>query len=61
MEKSLRNIAKELNISPSYLSDILNGNKGCSEELMLKIKKYYPKLDFYNFIKPRYKVRKDNI
>lgn len=57
MYKSLRKIANELCISASYLSDILNGKKGCSEALMLRIKKYYPKLDFYNFIEPRYKVK----
>lgn len=56
--KSLREISKELNISCSYLSDILNGKKGCDEELMNKIKEYYPKLEFYIFTKPRYKVIK---
>ena len=54
--KSLRQVAKELNISVSYLSDILNGKKGCNEELMNKIKEYYPYLEFYIFTKPRYKV-----
>lgn len=54
---SLRKIAKKLKISPSYLSDILNGKKGCSEELMLKIKEHYPKLEFYNFVEPRYKIK----
>lgn len=33
MNKSLRKIANELCISASYLSDILNGKKGCSEAL----------------------------
>ena len=54
--KSLRQIANELKISPGYLSDILKGKKGCSEDLMYKIKMYYPQLDFYVFTKPRYKV-----
>lgn len=54
--KSLRQVAKELNISVSYLSDILNGKKGCNEELMNKIKEYYPYLEFYIFTKLRYKV-----
>ena len=58
MKKSMRQIAKELNISVSYLSEILNGKKGCNEELMNKIKEYYPNLQFYIFIKPRYKVIK---
>ena len=56
MKVSLRQVAKELNISVSYLSDILNGKKGCNEELMNKIKEYYPNLEFYIFTKPRYKV-----
>lgn len=54
--KTLRQIANELKISPSYLSDILKGKKGCSEDLMYKIKMYYPHLVFYVFTKPRYKV-----
>lgn len=54
--KSLRQIASELKISPSYLSDILKGKKGCDEILMNKIKEYYPQLEFYVFTKPRYKV-----
>ncbi|MBE6152679.1 MAG: helix-turn-helix transcriptional regulator [Firmicutes bacterium] len=58
MNKSLRQIAKELNISVSYLSDILNGKRGCNEELMNKIKEYYSNLEFYIFTKPRYKVIK---
>lgn len=57
---SLRETAIKLGISPSYLSDILNGKKGCSEELMNKIKKYYKDLEFYNFVEPRYKVVKEN-
>lgn len=56
MKLSLRQVAKELNISISYLSDILNGKKGCDKELMNKIKEYYPNLEFYIFTKPRYKV-----
>lgn len=56
MEKSIRQIAKELNVSASYLCDVLNGKKGCNEEFMNKIKKYYPDLQFYIFNKPRYKV-----
>ena len=56
IKKSNNSIAKDLGISKSYLSDILKGKKGCSEELMIKIKKYYPTLKFYNFVKPRYKV-----
>lgn len=54
--KTLRQIANEIKISPSYLSDILKGKKGCSEDLMYKIKMYYPQLEFYVFTKPRYKV-----
>ena len=56
MKLSLRQVAKELNISISYLSDILNSKKGCNEELMNKIKEYYQNLEFYIFTKPRYIV-----
>lgn len=58
MNKSQNEIAKELGISKTYLSEILNGKKGCSEELMYKIKEYYPTLEFYIFTKPRFKVIK---
>lgn len=57
MDKSLRKVAQELNISSGYLSDILNGKKGCSKDLMEKIKEYYSNLEFYIFNEPRYKVR----
>lgn len=56
---NLTSISKELGISKSYLSDIINGKKGCSKELMKKIKKYYLNLEFYIFTKPRYKVKKE--
>lgn len=49
-------IAEKIGISKGYLSDVLHGKKGCNEDLMIKIKKYYPTLKFYNFAKPRYKV-----
>ena len=58
MNKSLREVAKELNISCGYLSEILNGKKGCNEELMNKLLEYYPNLKFYIFTEPRYKVSK---
>ena len=54
---SLREEAETLNISVSYLSDILKGNRGCSEELMLNIKFLHPELDF-TLQKPRYRLRK---
>lgn len=57
---SLTYISKEIGISKSYLSDIINGKKGCSKELVNEIKKYYPNLEFYVFTKPRYKVRKED-
>lgn len=57
MNKSLRQIASELNISVGYLSEILNGKKGCSQEIMNKIKIFYPNLQFEIF-NPRYKVKK---
>lgn len=54
---SLKENAKTLGISISYLSDILNGKKGCSEDLMLNIKFLYPNLDF-TLLNPRYRLRK---
>lgn len=61
MNKSLSEIAKELVISKTYLSEILSGKKGCSEELMNKIKEYYPTLEFYIFTKPRFKVVRNDV
>ena len=55
---NLTSISKQLGISKSYLSDIINGKKGCSKELMTEIKKCYPDLDFYIFTKPRYKIKR---
>ena len=57
MKMTLRQVAKEIGISGGYLSEIINGKKGCSENLMKIIKGYFPDLEFYNFIEPRYKVR----
>lgn len=57
MKITLRQVAKEIGISGGYLSEIINGKKGCSENLMKIIKSYFPDLEFYNFIEPRYKVR----
>lgn len=57
MNITLRQVAKEIGISGGYLSEIINGKKGCSENLMKTIKNYFPDLEFYNFIEPRYKVR----
>ncbi len=53
--KSQNQIAKELGISKSYLSDILNGKKGCNTDLKEKLLQYYPNLKFivYN---PRWKI-----
>ena len=56
MNKSLRQIAKELNISCGYLSDILNGKKGCSYELINKIQVYKPNIIIEKNVKIRYKV-----
>ena len=61
MNKSLSKIAKELGISKTYLSEILSGKKGCSEELMYKIQEYYPTLEFYIFTKPRFKVVRSDV
>ena len=59
MNKTQNEIAKEIGISKSYLSDILNGKKGCSHWLMMKILKYYPELeDNFKLLNPRYIIRK---
>lgn len=57
---NLTSISKQLGISKGYLSDIINGKKGCSKELMKEIKKYYSNLEFYIFTKPRYKVKRSD-
>jgi plasmid maintenance system antidote protein VapI len=38
---SLRKIAKEVGISKSYLSELLNGKKAIKEDMYIKLKKYY--------------------
>lgn len=43
----------------SYCYDIFNGKKGCSEELMLKIKKDYPEMEFV-LLHPRWILKKPN-
>ena len=59
--KSQNEIAKEIGISKSYLSDILNGKKGCAHWLMQEILKYYPNLkNDFKLLNPRYKVVKDS-
>lgn len=59
--KSQNEIAKEIGISKSYLSDILNGKKGCAHWLMQEILKYYPNLkNNFKLLNPRYKVVKDS-
>lgn len=62
MNKSQNEIAKEIGISKSYLSDILNGKKGCAYWLMMKILKYYPELkDNFKLLNPRYIIRKGSV
>ena len=36
---------------------MMNKYSSSPKELMEKIKEYYPNLDFYNFVEPRYKVK----
>lgn len=57
MNKSQNEIAKEIGISKSYLSDILNGKKGCNAIIKEKILKFYPALKF-KILNPRYLVEK---
>lgn len=52
---SLRENARLIGISPSYLSDILNGKKGCSFEVINKIIKLY-KVEVEEKHTIRYKV-----
>lgn len=52
---SLRENAKLIGISASYLSDILNGKKGCNFEVINKIIKLY-KVDVEEKRTIRYKV-----
>ena len=55
--KTQNEIAKEIGINKSYLSEILNGKKGCSALVKEKILKYYPDLEFSLF-NPRYKLKR---
>ena len=57
MNKTQTEIAKEIGISKSYLSEILSGKKGCSHWLMSEILKYYPNLKFLP-LNPRYILKK---
>ncbi|MCA9280910.1 MAG: helix-turn-helix transcriptional regulator [Phycisphaeraceae bacterium] len=41
MEKSLRDTAKRLQITPAHLSDLENGRRTPSEELLLRIRDVY--------------------
>ena len=55
MNKTQNEIAKEIGISKSYLSEILSGKKGCSHWLMEEILKYYPNLkEDFTLLNPRY-------
>ena len=49
-------IAKELGISKNYLSNILNGKRGCDILLKNKLLKYYPNLNF-KLLNPRFIVK----
>lgn len=54
-----REVANKCGWSTNYINAIINGKKGCNEETMLKIKQYYPDLQFKKIIKIRYKVDKE--
>ena len=62
MNKNLKENSKKLGISVSYLSDILNGKKGCAYWLMKTILKYYPNLKETDFkiLNPRYILRRNS-
>jgi transcriptional regulator with XRE-family HTH domain len=64
-QKSLRQLAKEIAISPSYLSMILNGQRKCPPELINKLQ---PILGVHNFVNnqlqevfPKQKVASSNL
>lgn len=59
MNKTLKEISKEIGISTSYLSDILRGKKGCSYVIMQRVLKYYSNLKETDFriLNPRYILR----
>jgi hypothetical protein len=59
MNRTLKEISKEIGISTSYLSEILRGKKGCPYWLMKTILKYYPNLKETDFrlLNPRYILR----
>lgn len=59
MKRNLKENADILGISKSYLSQIINGKRGCDEKLMLNIKTLYPELNF-TLLNPRYILRKDD-
>lgn len=39
--KKQKEVAKELNVSPQYISLILLGKKSCNERMMKKLNEYY--------------------
>lgn len=59
MNKTLKENAKEIGVSISYLSEILRGKKGCSYVVMQRILKYYHNLKASDFklLNPRYILR----
>ena len=59
LNKTQTEIAKEIGISKSYLSEILSGKKGCTHWLMSEILKYYPNLkEDFKLLNPRYILKK---
>lgn len=53
MKKKLKENSEKLGISISYLSQILNGTRGCNEKLMQDILLLYPESNF-KLLNPRY-------
>lgn len=39
--KKQKEVAKELNVSPAYISAVLLGKKSCNERIMKKLNEYY--------------------
>lgn len=58
----LKEVAKELNVSPQYISAIITGKNRCTKEIADKLKEYY-KVDFEAQNKKKdihtYKIKKE--
>lgn len=49
-------IAKKLNLSRSYICEILKGKRNCDKKVKKELEKAYPKLKFKKIVKVSYCV-----